>query len=216
MLKINLLPGAPQRGGGQQSGGDIRIFGAAVAILLVLMGTGILLFHGTLSSELGKLNDANAQRESAVRAIRSRVSDHPRVQQELGDIRARREAISRLEQNRTGPTAMLVEVSQLLSPGGRPTNDPAELERIQRDDPTRMFNPTWDPHTLWLTSFSETERNVVVEGYGRSANDVAEFMRRMMLSQYFEGVALERSEGAQEEVTHLSVQRFKITARVRY
>ena len=114
------------------------------------------------------------------------------------------------------PTAMLIEISQLLSPGGRPTNAPSEFERIQRDDPTRWMRPSWDTHFVWLTSFNENERAVSLDGYGKSADDVAEFMRRLMLSKYFEGVTLERSEGATDSVSSLNVQRFKISTRARY
>lgn len=218
MLKVNLLPGAPPRAGGvqQSGGGDLRTFAIAMSVMLVLLAAGIMIFHSSQTKVLDTAIAANNQREAAVRSIKARVADHPRVRSELQQIRARRDAIQRLEANRTGPTAMLVEVSALLSPGGRPTNNPAEFERIQRDDPTRWMRPTWDTHHIWLTTFAETERQVSIEGYGRSADDVAEFMRRLMLSEYFEGVTLERSEGAPDEATRLQVQRFKITTRVRY
>jgi type IV pilus assembly protein PilN len=218
MLKINLVPSGALRGSGKtaSAAGDLRIFAFALVATLVILSAAILVFHSTQTDELGKIRVANSQREAAVRAIRARVSDHARVRRELDDIHARQTAIQRLEANRTGPTAMLIEVSQLLSPGGRPTNADSELERIQRDDPSRMFNPNWDSKTVWLTMFTESEHNVNLEGYGRTADDVAEFMRRLMLSQYFDNVTLERSEGAVEEQTHLQVQRFKLTAHVRY
>lgn len=218
MLKINLVPGGPLRGSGKTSSaaGDLRIFAFALVGTLVVLAAVIIVFHSTQTDELGKMRSANAQREAAVRTIKARVADHPRVRRELEDIRARQTAIQRLEANRTGPTAMLIEVSQLLSPGGRPTNSDSELERIQRDDPTRMFNPNWDSKTVWLSQFVEAEHHVTLEGFGRTADDVAEFMRRLMLSQYFDNVTLERSEGAVEEETHLQVQRFKLTAHVRY
>ncbi|MBL8680708.1 MAG: PilN domain-containing protein [Myxococcales bacterium] len=218
MLKVNLLPNAPSRAGGekQAAAGDLRTFALGMSIMLVLLAAGIMIFHSSQTKVLDNSVAANNQRDLAVKQIKRRVADHPRVRSELQEIRARRDAIQRLEANRTGPTAMLVEVSQLLSPGGRPTNDPSEFERIQRDDPTRWMHANWDTHQIWLSSFGESERQVTIEGHGRSADDVAEFMRRLMLSEYFEQVTLERSEGAQDQDTRLQVQRFKITARVRY
>lgn len=218
MLKINLLPGAPPRAAGESKAvaGDLRTFAVGMSIMLILLAAGIMIFHSSQTKVLDNVTAANNQRDTAVRQIKQRVADHPRVRTELQEIRARKEAIERLEANRTGPTAMLVEVSQLLSPGGRPTNDPAEFERIQRDDPTRWMHANWDSHQIWLTTFSESDRSVTIEGFGRSADDVAEFMRRLMLSEYFENVTLERSEGAVDAETRLQVQRFKITARVRY
>jgi len=218
MLKINLSPTAPPRASSEstQAAGDLRTFMVGMSIMLVLLAAAIMIFHSSQTKVLDSLIAANSQRELAVRQIQQRVADHPRVRAELQEIRSRRDAIERLEANRTGPAAMLIEVSQLLSPGGRPTNDPAEFERIQRDDPTRLMHVNWDPHQVWLTTFSESERNVTIEGFGRSADDVAEFMRRLMLSAYFENVTLERSEGSLDNETHLTFQRFKITARVRY
>ncbi len=218
MLRINLVPGGPLRGSGKSgaAAGDTRIFAFALVGTLVVLAAVIIVFHSTQTDELTKARTANSQREAAVRTVRLRVADHPRVRRELDDIHSRQTAIQRLEANRTGPTAMLIEVSQLLSPGGRPTNVESELERIQRDDPSRMFNANWDSKTIWLSQFTEAEHNVVLEGFGRTADDVAEFMRRLMLSQYFDNVTLERSESAIEEVTHLQVQRFKLTTHVRY
>lgn len=219
MLKVNLMPGAPPRAGGDKqaaAAGDLRMFAIGMSLMLVFLAAGIMIFHSSQTKVLDSNVAANNQRDAAVKQIKRRVADHPRVRAELQEIRARRDAIQRLEANRTGPAAMLIEVSQLLSPGGRPTNDPAEFERIQRDDPTRWMHANWDAHQIWLSSFTESERNVTIEGFGRSADDVAEFMRRLMLSEYFELVTLERSEGAMDQDTRLQVQRFKITARVRY
>jgi type IV pilus assembly protein PilN len=217
MLKINLLPTAPKRAGGQQGPANhLRIFAAALSITLVLLASGIMVFHSGHTKKLDDATSANGQREAAVRAMRARVADHDRVRHDLEEIRTKQDAIRRLEANRTGPTAMLIEISQILSPGGRPTNAPSEFERIQRDDPTRWMRPTWDTHLVWLTMFNENERAVSLDGYGKSADDVAEFMRRLMLSQYFEAVTLERSEGFTDPVSSLNVQRFKITTRARY
>jgi type IV pilus assembly protein PilN len=217
MLKINLLPAAPKRAGGQQGpANNLRIFAAALSIVLVLLASGIMVFHSGHAKKLQDATTENNQRQAAVSATRARVSDHDRVRRDLEEIRTKQDAIHRLEANRTGPTAMLIEISQLLSPGGRPTNAPSEFERIQRDDPTRWMRPTWDTHFVWLSSFTETDRSVSLDGFGRSADDVAEFMRRLMLSQYFENVTLERSEGAPDTASSLNVQRFKITLRARY
>lgn len=214
MLKINLLPHA--RAAARPGADSARIFAIALVGTLVVLVAGLLLFHSGKSRELARVRLENDTVENQVRTIRARVADHQRIRDELAEIRAREEAIGHLESARTGPTSMLIELSHLLSPGGRPAVDPAVLERIQRDNPTQMFNSTWDPHRLWLTRFSEENREVVIEGAGRTADDVGEFMRRLMLSQYFDQVRLERSEGAQDDVTKISVQRFKIVARVRY
>lgn len=215
MLKINLLP-TQRRESASASDTGQTVFIVGLAASLMVTAGGLFIFHASKDKELEEARLANVQIENSIRASRARVADHQRVLDELAEIRAKEEAISHLQAARTGPTAMLVELSHLLSPGGRPTVDPIELERIQRDNPTQMYNSTWDPHRLWLRQFSEDDRDVVIQGEGRTADDVGEFMRRMMLSQYFEDVRLERSEGAVDDRFHVAVQRFRIAARVRY
>jgi type IV pilus assembly protein PilN len=216
MLKINLLPNRRAGAAAEPSADSGRIFAIALVGTLAVLVAGLFLFHSSKVRELEQARTANNTVENQVRTIRARVADHQQIRDNLAEIRAREEAIGHLEAARTGPTAMLVELSHLLAPGGRPTIDPALLDRIQHENPTQMFNTTWDPHRLWVSRFSEENRQVVIEGSGRTADDVGEFMRRMMLSQYFDQVRLERSESGQDEATKISVQRFKITARVRY
>lgn len=216
MLKINLLPSAGRQTPAASAEGNNKIFAIAFAAVLTLLCAGLFIYHSTLQDQLDKLKGDNRNTTNQVNTIRARVADRPQVLAELEQIRAREAAITELENARTGPTSLFVELSRMLSPGGRPTSDPRVLERVQRDNPTQMYNTTWDPHRLWVSKFKEENRVVTIEGAGRTPDDVGEFMRRMMLSQYFSDVRLERSEGAQEETTHISVQKFKITARVRY
>jgi type IV pilus assembly protein PilN len=161
--------------------------------------------------------------QTEIEAIRSRVSDHPRILEELEEIGRREDAIRELQDARTGPTAVLVELSRVLSPGGAPTADPVEVERLratnQRD---RLWSPTWDTHRLWITELTEENRALRISGEGRTPDDVGELMRRLQLSQYFRDVRLERTESGATQATGVgratgvTVQRFVITTRVRY
>jgi type IV pilus assembly protein PilN len=215
MLKINLLP-TKREAKGAVAGDTTTVFVVALVGTLLVLVAGLAFFHRSKSQDVARARDANNAIENQIRATRARVADHDRIRQDLDEIHAREDAISHLEAARTGPTSMLVELSHILSPGGRPAADPDTIERIQRDNPTEMYNSTWDPHRLWLQNFHEENRDVEMEGAGRTPDDVGEFMRRMMLSQYFEQVRLERSEGSTDEGTKIAVQRFKIGARVRY
>lgn len=216
MLKINLLPSAARQSAAAPSEGNNKIFAIALVGGLTVLCSGLFIYHSSLQGDLDKLKGDNRNVQNQVNTIRARVADRPQILAELESIRAREAAINSLEAARTGPMSMLIELSHILSPGGRPSSDPRVLERVQRDNPTQMYNTTWDPHRLWITKFTERNRAVTIEGSGRTADDVGEFMRRMMLSQYFEEVRLERSEGTEDEQTHISVQKFKITCRVRY
>ncbi len=215
MLKINLLP-SQRRDTGSTAADATRTFAIAMLGTLVVVVAGLFLHYSSKAKEVSALAAVNSAQDATVRQVRARISDRARVQSELEEIRSREQAISHLEGARTGPTSMLIELSHLLSPGGRPSSDPTVLDRIQRESPTQMYNTTWDPHRLWIRLFTEDQRAVTIEGDGRTPDDVGEFMRRMMLSQYFEQVRLERSEGADDATTSISVQRFRIIARVRY
>ena len=106
--------------------------------------------------------------------------------------------------------------SRILSDGGGPTIDPRELERMQRDNPLAGFNAGWDGRRLWLTSFEEDQRQVRIHGVGRTNDDVAEFLRRLTLSELFEAVALDKTEAAQDTTTHLDMIAFELSATVHY
>lgn len=215
MLRINLLA-TSRRGEPEKDSSSATLLVVAVLASFALTCTGLFVFHSSVANELETKQRANARGETEVRVVRSRIANHPRIREELALIRDRADAIAHLETARTGPTSMLVELSHLLSPGGRPSTDPAVLERVRRTSPSELYNPEWDPHRLWLTLFAEEARQVTMEGEGRTPADVGELMRRMMLSRYFADVRLERSEGAIDSETHLGVQRFKLVARVRY
>jgi type IV pilus assembly protein PilN len=78
------------------------------------------------------------------------------------------------------------------------------------------FNESWDVRRLWLTRFEEVERECKMTGLGRSNEDVAEFLRRLTLSEIYESVTLQRTRAAKDSETGLQVVGFDITCKVRY
>ena len=53
-------------------------------------------------------------------------------------------------------------------------------------------------------------------GMGRSNEDVAEFLRRLTLSEIYESVTLQRTRATNEPDTGLQMVGFDITCKVRY
>lgn len=223
MLKINLLP--QEKGRRAASAGSMAsmLLVAVVGSLVLLLG-GLFLFHASQQSELDELVAGNNRMQSEIDSIKSRVSDHQKILDELAEIRRREEAIQQLQAARTGPTAMLVEVSRILSPGGGPTADPTLVDFLRQHDRGRLWSTTWDTHRVWITSFEEENRAVKISGEGRDPDDVGELMRRLLLSLYFQDVRLDRTEempgnvggGGAAGGQSMTVQRFTITARARY
>ncbi|MBL8601426.1 MAG: PilN domain-containing protein [Myxococcales bacterium] len=221
MLKINLLTEDKARRASTPSTNTVSTFllVGAVASVVLLLG-GLFLFHASQDKELQSLVEQNTRVQSEIESIRSRVGDHQRILDELAEAQRREDAIRELQNARTGPTAMFVEVSRMLSRGGVPTADPTVVERLrstnQRD---RMWSPTWDFQRLWITELIEENRSVRISGEGRTPDDVGEFMRRLQLSVYFRDVRLDSTQAATASGPRgggVTVQKFTIVARVRY
>jgi type IV pilus assembly protein PilN len=138
------------------------------------------------------------------------------VIEELERLRAREEAIEKLQSARTGPTAVLLEMARILTPGRGPSVDPEKLAQIRRDNPLAAYNPTWDTRRLWVNNFVEQNRVMKVDGVARDAEDVSEFAKRMNLSDYFDKVRLLPAQRIMDKDTNLELVKFALEAEVKY
>jgi type IV pilus assembly protein PilN len=144
------------------------------------------------------------------------VANHAEIKAQLETLRAREDAIGKLQQARSGPTAVLLELSRVLTNGHGPTVDPDVLAQLRRDNPTAVYNPGWDPKRLWLTSFQENDRTVKIEGLSRDGDDVSELARRLNLSMYFADVKLLPANKKIDSESKLEVIGFQLQAKTRY
>ena len=69
---------------------------------------------------------------------------------------------------------------------------------------------------LWLDSFTETMHKCTILGYGKTNEDVAEFLRRLNISNVFDEVKLQSTAAAVDEKTALPVVRFALSCEVKY
>lgn len=213
MIRINLLPqkrGA--RSAPQQSQRWLLLILAAVIGEIV----GLFFFHQSKLEELERQNQTNALVQGQIDEIRRLVANHEEIKKELAMLRAREEAIARLQAGRTGPTAALLELGQLLTPGKGPTADPDKLAELRKENPLAVYNPGWDTRRLWLTSYIESERVVRIEGLARDGNDVYELAQRLKLSAYFHDVALLPGKKDTTKDTKLELVTFALQMKVRY
>jgi len=187
--------------------------------LLVVLGVllfeviGLVLFHQTKVGELEVEQRKNAELTGQIGTIRQLVTQHQQVKVELEALRAREQAIAKLEAARTGPTAAMLELSQLLTPGKGPTVDADMISRIQKD-PLRAYNTGWDTRRVWLVSFKETNRTVQVEGLARDSQDVSELALRLRASSYFYDVRL--LPGRKDSAQETGMVAFGMEMKVRY
>lgn len=189
MIRVNLLPQKKKAERVALEPSTSQRWLLVVLGVLLLEIIGLVLFHQTKVGELEAEQRKNDELSGQIGTIRQLVTQHQQVKKELEGLRAREQAIAKLEAARTGPTAALLELSQLLTPGKGPTVDADMISKIQKD-PLRAYNTGWDTRRVWLVSFKETNRTVQVEGLARDSQDVSELALRLRASSYFYDVRL--------------------------
>jgi type IV pilus assembly protein PilN len=213
LIRINLLPQKRElkRGADVDQRWLLVVLGVVVAEIVILF-----LVHQVKRDELAKQVRRNTELASQIETIKKTVANHAEVKAQLETLRAREDAIQKLQQARSGPTAVLLELSRVLTNGHGPTVDPDMLAQLRRDNPTAVYNPGWDAKRLWLTSFQEAERLVKIEGLARDGDDVSELARRLNLSTYFADIKLLPANKTTDSETKLEVIGFQLQAKMRY
>jgi type IV pilus assembly protein PilN len=212
MIRINLMP---QKRRAERSEGS-QLWLAVVMVLMLAVVAALFVFHGFKGEELKDQKRKNAELQSQIDQSTNTVANHEQVKGKLAQLRAREEAIGKLQSARTGPTAVLLELARLLTPGRGPSVDPDRLSQLRRDDPLAVFNPAWDSRRLWLIKFVEDHRKLHLEGFAQDGEDVSELARRMNLSSYFADVRLLPASRQIDSVTHVEVVSFALEAKVKY
>jgi len=213
MIRVNLLPQKRRKAGGGPRG---ELWLVACLLTVALEVVGCLVLYGQKKDELTQQLDKNKALEAQIKQIKDVAKNHDEIKAKLAALRDREEAIAKLQSARSGPTAMLLEVARLLTPGRGPSVDPNELSKIRRENPTQDYNGNWDPRRLWLTKFVEQDRTVRLEGIARDGEDVSELARRMNLSTFFDDVQLLPAKRDTEKESGLPMVSFKLEAKVRY
>jgi type IV pilus assembly protein PilN len=223
MIRINLLPTdrkkrARRAAPSPLSGADFSlstwgaIYGGAFAVWLVVLG----IMYFVQSGKLETLAQENKTLEARRDELQSKTRGLADVEARLEKSRRLEQVVQELERARRGPTRAVMELSKVLSSPGGPTINPAELERMREENPLAGFNESWDVRRLWLTKFEEIDRECKITGMGRSNEDVAEFLRRLTLSEIYDGVTLERTRAASDPDTGLQMVGFDVTCKVNY
>jgi type IV pilus assembly protein PilN len=221
MIRINLLAQAKRQtrgvaassaGGGGSTAMWVAAYLGGALIACVVMA---VVYYGR-EQELAEQRASNRSLEADIARVTAVSADIDQVRAALARSRELETVVEELQRARFGPTRVLMELSRILSTGGGPTIDPQRLEEIRRGNPLAGFNRSWDTRRLWLTSFAENSRTVRIEGVGKTNEDVAEFLRRLMLSDSFGDVHLAKTEAVEDRATHLPLISFELTATVRY
>ncbi|HEX6272052.1 MAG TPA: PilN domain-containing protein [Polyangiaceae bacterium] len=213
MIKINLLA---QKRRVESSPQKSQLWLVAVMVAFIAEVGGLIVFHSIKDAELQDQKRRNTELTAQIEQSKNSVKNHPEVLKKLEELRAREAAIGKLQAARTGPTAVLLELARILTPGRGPSVPPDKLSQLRRDNPLAVFNMNWDPRRLWVTSFVEQARKVKLEGVAKDGEDVSELARRMNLSDYFANVVLLPGKQEKDQDTGVEVVRFSLEAEVKY
>jgi type IV pilus assembly protein PilN len=215
VIRVNLLP--QKRGARGAAPAQSPKWLLAVLGVLVLEIVALFVFHKKQLDDLKEQKDANAQLQGKIDSIKTLVANHEEIKKALAVLRAREDAIAKLQTARTGPTAVLLELAQVLTAGKGPTADQERLLKLKQENPLSVYNPGWDTRRLWLTTYVESDRVVKIEGLARDASDVSELAQRLRLSVYFYDVSvLTGKKGSGSEKDKLELADFALQMKVRY
>ena len=214
MIRVNLLP--QKRGARSAAPQASQKWLLVVLGVLVFQVVVLFLFHKKKLDDLQDQQNANAQLTGKIDGIKKLVANHEEVKKALVTLRAREDAIAKLQSARSGPTAVLLETAQVLTQAKGPTADPERLQQLRKENPLAVYNPGWDTRRLWLVQYTETDRVVKIEGVARDGGDVSEFAQRLKLSTYFYDVTVLPGQKETHKEAKIELVSFALQMKVRY
>jgi type IV pilus assembly protein PilN len=217
VIRVNLLP--QKRGARGAAPAPSQRWLLAVLGVLVLEIVVLFVFHKKKLDDLQDQRNINAQLNGKIESIKVLVANHEDIKKALAVLRAREDAILKLQAARSGPTAVLLELAQILTRDKGPTADPERLAQLKKDNPLNVYNPGWDTRRLWITNYIESDRIVKIEGLARDGSDVSELAQRLKLSTYFYDVSLlpgKKEPDSGNKGDKLELVAFALQLKVRY
>jgi type IV pilus assembly protein PilN len=214
VIRINLLPQKRPGRGAAPEASQKWLIAVFVVVILELVGLG--LFDSWKTDELTEQNTKNNEVQASINEIKALVANHEEVKKALSVLRQREDAIAKLQSARTGPTAVLLELSRILTQGRGPTVDADRLAALRKDNPLAVYSAQWDTRRIWLINYTESDRTVRIEGFARDGNDVSELAQRLRLSVYFYEITILPGKKEGEKDSKLDLVRFALQLKVRY
>jgi type IV pilus assembly protein PilN len=213
MIRINLLPA--KRGVATQSTGA-KVWGYAYLGASLAWCVALAFVYFSLLSDRDQALAQNAEVERQIAKVKDQSGNLEELQKQLEQSKQLEKVVRGLKDARQGPSRMLLELSAILSPGRGPTIDPAKLEDLRKSNPEAGITSGWDTRRLWITGFEEDHRACRIIGEARNNEDIAEFLRRLALSQVFDDVVLVRTGQPRSEPGATALVAFELTCKVRY
>ena len=213
MIRINLLPEAKRQ---VASGGGAQIWAVAYLLAAFAWGVALFLVYLNYNSVLQQWNAKNNETQGEIERVKALTDNIGEIEQKLAKSKQLETVVTGLQAARQGPARMLMELSRILSEGGGPSVAPEKIETLRRTNPLLVFNPGWDVRRLWIETFDEGKGKCNIAGSGKTNEDVAEFLRRLNLSDMFAKVTLQSTNAAGDAASGASIVKFTLTCEVKY
>ena len=185
MIRINLLPVKATK---RREQGVRQLIVGVVSVSIALVA--IIIFHGTQVSQVNQMRADNQATSRAIAALKAEIGDYEVVKAQRDELSRQRDAIKRLQQNRSGPVWLMRELSDILTKGKGPT-----------------FNKE---------RYEEHQHSVKIHGAAKSDEDVAEFLKRLKLSAFFDQVYWQQTQPQVDNKYNVNYVTFDVTCRVNY
>lgn len=217
MIRINLIPQkrAKRRRGAREPGARELWIG-----VVCLVGAFALVFVAVdmpRRAELGRLHTAISKLDGEIAAKHKKLVDYPKLKKESDDAKARAKSINRLLRAVTIPANVLHELGEILTPNQLPTMTEQMKDATgPNGDPNKMFDVTWDPTHIWLTSYVDKKGAFTIEGGAKAESDITQFSKRLAASAYFSDVAQSRDDRTFDKASGITYYTFTITGKVAY
>jgi len=153
-----------------------------VALAVVLICLGCVGAYLHINMKISEQRAEIEQKNNEINALKKKIGEVGRFKKLQEELRGKLEVLDKLKEGRTGPAQYLDELNNIL------------------------------PDKLWLTSFEEKGGNLSLQGVALNENFVAEFMRNLGNSQFFQNVNLVQTE--QKIDQGMKLQIFQLTCTV--
>jgi type IV pilus assembly protein PilN len=186
------------------------------AVVITATVLGIIFFHGATVRRIDKVKADNATLEQAIAKLKHDIGDYDVVKAQREALLKQRDAIKKLQANRSGPVWMMRELSDILTDGKGPTIDKAAYVEKLKTEPNAAFNASWEPKRVWLLDYAERAQKVTIKGAAKSDEDVAEFLKRLKQSVFFSNVYWQQTQPQFDTKLNVAYVTFDITCQVNY
>jgi type IV pilus assembly protein PilN len=180
MIRVNLLPIKQDRR--REAGRNQIVIGVAAMLVEIAVFVALLM---SATGEVDVQRNKNDVVAASVKRIELQIKDHKQILAEITEFEQRQKAIDELHAARTGPVFVMLELSNIMSRDGRPHINPERYQQMIQVDPSAGYDESWDSRRMWVESFQEKDHRVTLKGQALTHEDVAEFLRRINLSDFF-------------------------------